>query len=315
MPELPEVETVARGLNKIILGEVVKEVKVLRDESVGHPTKTQFERLLKGHAFENATRRGKYIVIDLSHGAKLVVHLRMSGRLVVRKKFGEPSFLRVRILLESGRELHYEDMRVFGRLWYVPQGAAVNEVVSGIGDLGVEPLTDLTAEYLHKAFKKKSQPIKNTLLDQRIIAGIGNIYADESLFLSGINPLRPASSLKKDEIEVLVQQIIKVLERAIELGGSSLRDYSNLEGVNGNYQDTSQVYGREGEKCKKCKTKIERTKLAGRSSHYCPKCQPVSKKILDAHNSAAEILSESRKSKTTAAKKTAPRAISRRKSK
>lgn len=321
MPELPEVETVARGLNKIITGERVKDVEVLRQDSIAYPLKkAEFERLLKGHVFQRAWRRGKYIVIELSEGARLVVHLRMSGRLVVRhlgacragsrasqpwrsqpgnpksqrlsrssagvpassmrsSRDSQPNFLRVRILLESGRELHFEDMRVFGRLWYVPAGSKLEKVVSGLGQLGVEPLSELTSDYLFEALKGKRQPIKSALLDQRIIAGIGNIYADEALFLSGINPQCPAGDLSLSQVERLIANINSVLCRAIELGGSTLRDYQDIEGVNGNYQDTAKVYGRKGESCRNClRGKIERVKLAGRSSYYCPNCQPLNGK-------------------------------------
>ncbi len=300
MPELPEVETVARGLNAHLQGEVVRSVEVLRDDSVGYPEVEPFKRLLKGHAFGLATRRGKYIVISLSSDASLVVHLRMSGRLVLREKpvtAKQSNFVRVRIVLESGRELHYEDMRVFGRLWYVPADLSVESVVSGIGALGVEPLTDLSVDYLVEAFRGKKQPIKNTLLDQRIIAGIGNIYADESLYLAGINPLVPAGKLKRDQISVLRDRVIEVLTRSIELGGTTLRDYQNLTGVNGNYQNAANVYGREDEKCHECGSLIERIKLAGRSSHFCPKCQPVSTALRRAHEAAAQALLDSREQK------------------
>ncbi len=304
MPELPEVETVVRGLNSMILGEVVKSVDVLREDSVGHPAAKQFAKLLVGHEFGLSQRRGKYIVTSLSKGAHMVVHLRMSGRLVLReephtpqkiKKLVENDFLRIRIALESGRELHYEDMRVFGRIWYIPKSDTVGGIVPGIAALGVEPLTDLTVDYLIEAFRSKSQPVKNTLLDQRIIAGIGNIYADESLFLSGINPLLPSGSLKKQQVEVLVGKIIEVLSRSIELGGTTLRDYQNLSGVNGDYQNAAWVYGRAKETCSVCEDIIERVKLAGRSSHYCPTCQPVSKTILRRHETASRALKESKR--------------------
>ena len=324
MPELPEVETVARGLNKFIVGETVKAVEVLRKDSIGYPEIDEFKRLLKGHTFENATRRGKYIIINLSANAALVVHLRMSGRLVLKEKSQtakdikesvEKNFLRVRILLESGKELHYEDMRVFGRLWYVPNGSTVEDVVSGIVSLGVEPLSHLTAEYMHDAFRGKNQPIKNALLDQRIIAGIGNIYADESLFLASINPLLPAGKLKMEQLVVLSKKIVEVLARSIELGGTTLRDYSNLSGVNGDYQNAAHVYGRTNEKCSTCGTKIERVKLAGRSSHFCPKCQPVSRSIRKAHEAAAAALKEqqreTRESKVGAAKTRESKAVTR----
>ncbi len=300
MPELPEVETVVRGLNKFIVGEVVEAVDVLRKDSVGYPDVKQFTNLLVGHEIGRSERRGKYIVTGLSDGAHMVVHLRMSGRLVLKEEHHTPQkvdFLRIRLALESGRELHYEDMRVFGRIWYVPKAHTVGGIVPGIVGLGVEPLTDLTVDYLAEAFDGKSQPVKNTLLDQRIIAGIGNIYADESLFLAGVNPLLPAGSLKNEQIEVLIGKIVQVLSRAIELGGTTLRDYQNLTGVNGDYQNAAWVYGREHESCTVCADKIERVKLAGRSAHFCPTCQPVSKAIRRKHEAASRALKEARNAK------------------
>lgn len=323
MPELPEVETVARGLNKFIIGEKVKSVHVLRKDSVGYPDVAGFAQQLIGHSFELATRRGKYIIVRLVPDAALVVHLRMSGRLVLKdkpqteKQIKESilkNFLRVRIVLESGKELHYEDMRVFGRLWFVPGDEQVEDVVRGIAALGVEPLSDLTPEYLKEAFKNKNQPVKNTLLDQRIIAGIGNIYADESLFLARINPLQPAGKLKAEQLVILTEKIMHVLSRSIELGGTTLRDYQNLSGVNGDYQNAAHVYGRTNEKCSTCGTKIERVKLAGRSSHFCPKCQPVSATIRRAHELAAAALKEAQKL-SKVAKETASAAKSVSKSK
>lgn len=277
MPELPEVETVASGLRKLLIGETIKGAQVLREQSVAYPlNKRKFCQALCARRVVSVSRRGKYLLIDLSEGDMLVVHLRMSGRLLVKKAGAPPDrFLRVKIALESGKELHFEDMRVFGRIWYVPERAALLDIVSGIKSLGVEPLDDLDFSYLKKRLEGKSQPIKNALLDQRIIAGIGNIYADESLFLAGIRPNRKAGSLKPAETKRLVATVKSVLSEAIEQGGSTLRDYRKADGVNGNYQSQAWVYGRFAQDCRKCGSgaKIERIKLAGRSTHYCPKCQ------------------------------------------
>jgi formamidopyrimidine-DNA glycosylase len=302
MPELPEVETVARGLDRHVRGERISAVEVFRNDSIGYPDVSRFKRSLPGHSFEAAGRRGKYILAELSSDARLVVHLRMSGRLILKdrpvkgarlKELVEKAFLRVRIVFESGRELHFEDMRVFGRLWYVGPKERVEKIIPGLAALGVEPLSDLDGSYLARVFSGKSQPVKNALLDQRVIAGIGNIYADESLFLSGINPLLPAGKLKRQELDNLAGNIVEVLERSIELGGTTLRDYKSLAGANGNYQNTAFVYGREGESCTICGATIERVKLAGRSAHFCPRCQPVSAGIRAAHEAAAKALKQS----------------------
>jgi formamidopyrimidine-DNA glycosylase len=276
MPELPEVETVCRGLQLQLPGAIISEVDVLRDASIGYPSVDEFIEQLQNHRFESVARRGKYILINLDRGAGLACHLRMSGRLLVMdEKKPAGKFLRVRIGLKGGRELRFEDMRVFGRLWYVPAGKTFIDVIPTLGELGVEPLDEMSGAILVNLFANKKQAIKSALLDQRLIAGIGNIYADESLYQSGINPLRPAGSVKKAELDKLATEIQKVLKLAIKNRGSTLRDYTDSEGVNGNYQNKAGVYGRAGQACRTCKNPIERIKIGGRSSHFCLKCQPV----------------------------------------
>jgi formamidopyrimidine-DNA glycosylase len=279
MPELPEVETVRRGLARALPGEEIVSVKVLRPQSIEYPTAEQFSKLLPGHKFGEINRRGKYLLLSLDHEAGLAVHLRMSGRLLVTEQRRKPEqHLRVKIKLSGGKELRFEDMRVFGRLWYVPAGKQFHEIIPGLADLGVEPLENLTAAYLKEAFDRKTQAIKSALLDQTIIAGIGNIYADEALFEAGINPLRSAQDLTSPELEQLVDRIRLVLARAIELGGSSIKDYRDASGVNGSYQHEALVYGRTGEPCRRCESTIERVKLVGRSTHFCKLCQPRSRR-------------------------------------
>jgi formamidopyrimidine-DNA glycosylase len=276
LPELPEVETVCRGLQLQLPGAMVSEVEVLRDDSIGYPSVEEFIDQLPGHKFESVVRRGKYILINLDRGAGLACHLRMSGRLLVMKDLKQVGrFLRVRIGLKDGRELRFEDMRVFGRLWYVPPGKTFIDVIPTLAELGVEPLDEMSCVLLESLFDGKKQPIKSALLDQRLIAGIGNIYADESLYQAGINPLRPAGTVKKVELEKLAGEIQKVLKRAIKHRGSTLSDYTDSEGVNGNYQNKAGVYGREGLACRTCQSAIERVKIAGRSSHFCLNCQPL----------------------------------------
>lgn len=277
MPELPEVETVRRGLQKQLPGLTISAAKVLRPESIGHPSPSAFAKQIVNHTFQSIDRRGKYLLINLSDGAGLAVHLRMSGRMLIvdsgkSKKPGP--HVRVTLTMNGGKQLWFEDMRVFGRMWYVAPGESFDDIVSGLADLGIEPLQgQLNAKYLKSAFSNRKQPIKSALLDQTVIAGIGNIYADESLHISGVAPTAPANSLSNKQYGILAENIIAVLANAIELGGSSIRDYVNSEGVNGNYQHSAFVYGREGKPCTKCKTVISRIKLAGRSSHFCPRCQ------------------------------------------
>ena len=274
MPELPEVEIVRLGLSRKLPGRKIKKTTVLREASVGHPHADQFSRLVTGHTFHEVKRRGKYLLIDLDKGAGLAVHLRMSGRLLMdpKAKVSAPH-VRIRFDLDNGEKLLFEDMRVFGRIWYIPKGKTFEEIIPTLAELGPEPLDDSGPEQLAQALKKRSQSIKTALLDQTVIAGIGNIYADECLYLAKIHPLRPARDVSAAELKVLRRKISFVLRQAIELGGSTLRNYTDSSGVNGNYQSSSLVYGRAGQPCRTCKTPIARLKIAGRSAHFCPKCQ------------------------------------------
>lgn len=276
MPELPEVETVKRGLSKQLPGRKITAVKVLREASVETPDVASFKRSLKSRIFTKIERRGKYLLFFLETGDGLVIHLRMSGRLLLMPSSSKkPPYLRVEFSLDDGNSLFFDDMRVFGRVWYVPAGNTFESIVSGLQNLGPEPLESLHVNYLGQALRNKSQPIKATLLDQTVIAGIGNIYADEALHLAGINPSRPAKTLSSSELKTLIRRIQEVLSNAIVLGGSTLRNYTNESGVNGNYQHEAYVYGRNGAACRLCKTTIQRVRLAGRSSHFCPQCQPL----------------------------------------
>jgi formamidopyrimidine-DNA glycosylase len=275
LPELPEVETVCRGLRAKILGDTIESVEVLRKDSIGYPAVAEFTRAVPGHTFESVSRRGKYILIGMNKTTGLAVHLRMSGQLLLIEKKAPPDkFLRVRMRLKSGRELHFADMRVFGRIWYVPSGKSFEEVIPTLAELGAEPLDGLTGLALQEVFARRTQAIKSALLDQRLLAGVGNIYADESLFHAKINPLRPAGSLKLKELDRLAEEVKNVLSRAIALGGTTFSDFKNSEGVNGNYQHDAWVYGRTGIGCRTCEVAIVRVKIGGRSSHYCPQCQP-----------------------------------------
>lgn len=287
MPELPEVETVRRGLLGHLPGRRIASVQVFRPQSIELPAPRTFAARLKNVEFRDVRRRGKYLLLDLSAGM-LVVHLRMSGKLLFvrsaseasasadKRTAGNTTFLtpyeRVRFNLVGESKLIFDDMRVFGRVWYLAEGKTEQEI-SGIADLGPEPLPSLCARYLSQKLANKSQAIKTALLDQTIVAGIGNIYADEILHLSGILPSRSAGSLTGREIAKVIENTTRVLEHAILAGGSTIRDYKNSEGVNGNYQGQAFVYGRKGSPCRQCKSPVERIKLGGRSSHYCPSCQ------------------------------------------
>lgn len=278
MPELPEVETVRRGLMTYLPGKLIKSVSVFRERTVGYPDVSGFSQKLCGHRFVDTQRRGKYLLLTLDKGAVLCVHLGMSGRLLIAKsKAPVGQHVRALIQIDDGCDLRFDDPRVFGHLWYIPKGKRPEQIISGLAQMGVEPFDDLSATYLQQAFKQRKQAIKGLLLNQQVIAGIGNIYADESLFKAGINPLRSVRSLSYLELEILTENIKQVLNHAIDLGGSTLRNYTDSRGVNGNYQEESLVYGRTGKPCHSCGESIRRVVIAGRSSHFCPQCQPDTK--------------------------------------
>ena len=275
VPELPEVDTICRGLQKLLVNATVKSLKVLRTDSVAYPEVADFVRLLRGRTFCSVGRRGKYLLFQLSENTGLAAHLRMSGRFLVSPAGqAEPDHVRVRFDLSDGRRLFFADTRVFGRLWFVPEGRSFEDIVPALRELGPEPLSGLKPQHLQACFAGKSRSVKAALLDQTIVAGIGNIYADESLYRARINPDRAAGDLSLAELKRLCKEIVCVLSNAIELRGSSLQNYTDANGVNGNYQLYSLVYGRAGEPCRRCKSKIERIKLSGRATHFCPRCQP-----------------------------------------
>jgi formamidopyrimidine-DNA glycosylase len=308
VPELPEVETVRRGLNQLTLGQVILGGDVLLHRTIAHPVSiAEFLDGLTGAAIAQWHRRGKYLLAefvypwDVQNSIKaedrrqevegkqqpsnthpsstlpawLGVHLRMTGQLLWLGQ-DEPlqKHCRVRIFFEHQRELRFVDQRTFGHLWWVPPGVPPETIITGLARLGPEPLsTEFSVEYLAKQLHKRDRPIKNALLDQAIVAGIGNIYADEALFLSNIPPTTFCSKLKPRHIQRLHTAIVQVLQDAIDAKGTTFSDFRDVEGINGNYGHVAWVYGRDGQPCRTCTTSIVRVKLAGRSAHFCPQCQ------------------------------------------
>jgi formamidopyrimidine-DNA glycosylase len=283
MPELPEVETIRIGLNQTTIGRQIEGGEVLLPRTIAHPDESaSFVSALAGKAFVEWQRRGKYLLAKLSDRAYLGVHLRMTGRMLWLDR-GTPVHKHTRVRLFCGdRELRFDDQRTFGQMWWVPPKTKVEKIITGLQNLGVEPFDlKFTSAYLAEKLSKSSgthpagnRPIKNALLDQAIVAGIGNIYADESLFLSKIHPQYPARQLQPSQITALHAAIIKVLSDGISNGGSTFSNFQDVTGSRGNYIDMAWVFRRTGQACKVCSTAIERIKLAGRSSHFCPNCQP-----------------------------------------
>ncbi|MGK7877507.1 MAG: DNA-formamidopyrimidine glycosylase [Xenococcaceae cyanobacterium] len=281
MPELPEVETIRRGLNQLTLGQEIRGGEVLLERTLAYPFSVkEFWRGIEGGAIADWQRRGKYLLAQLSSPSSqgagwLGIHLRMSGQLLWLNR-DEPlqKHARVRLFLGETQELRFVDTRTFGKLWWVPATQTPEKIITGLQKLGPEPFSsEFSLEYLTQKLQKSRRNIKTLLLDQALVAGIGNIYADEALFKSGIRPEAIAGDLSTEQIEHLRTAIIEVLQTAIDKGGTTFSDFLNVMGVNGNYGGVAWVYGRRGEPCRVCGSPIEQIKLAGRSAHFCPQCQ------------------------------------------
>ncbi|MEW5761675.1 MAG: bifunctional DNA-formamidopyrimidine glycosylase/DNA-(apurinic or apyrimidinic site) lyase [Bacillota bacterium] len=272
MPELPEVETVVRNLQESLPGLSIVRVEVLLPKVVAFPDSAAFRTALPGKAFVDIRRRGKYIIAHLTGGAALVVHLRMSGQLVYQPDGGPlPKHTHIVWHLSRGR-LRFTDARQFGRVWLVP--AAGLDLVPGLRDLGPEPLDgDFNPEALGRALAGRRRNIKAVLLDQTLVAGLGNIYTDEALHRARIHPGRPAGSLTAHETRALYRAIREVLTEGIAHRGTSVRDYVDGTGREGAFQNLLRVYGRENQPCPRCGAPVARTRIAGRGTYYCPKCQ------------------------------------------
>jgi formamidopyrimidine-DNA glycosylase len=285
VPELPEVETVRRGLNQVTLGQEILGGDVLLDRTIAYPVSlVDFLEGLCGATIAQWHRRGKYLLAELvkadtalspQPAGWLGVHLRMTGQLLwLDRSAALQKHCRVRLFFANQRELRFVDQRTFGQLWWVPPGKRPEDIIVGLASLGPEPLSpNFSLNYLSEQLCKRHRPIKNALLDQALIAGIGNIYADEALFLSKINPQALCVDLKPRHIKRLHAAVVQVLEEAIAAKGTTFSNFRNVEGINGNYGSVAWVYDREGVSCRVCGTPIKRVKLAGRSAHFCPKCQ------------------------------------------
>ena len=291
MPELPEVETVRRGLEQKLNNFIIKKVEVCRDTTVAFPfNKEEFIEGLEKSLLYKWNRRGKYLIAELKevqnenaqfllenskNNGFLVVHLRMTGYFKFIENSSHPcKHTRIRFFDKNNNELRYIDVRSFGQMWWINKGLSPNKIIKGLGSLGPEPFSkEFDANYLKKVISKRSKSIKAILLDQTIVAGIGNIYADESLYSAGISPFREARTIKKNELIRLKESIVTVLKKSIGSGGTTFSDFRDLEGENGNFGLQTNVYRRTGKECRKCGNLIERQKITGRSTHWCPKCQ------------------------------------------
>ena len=281
MPELPEVETVRKGLDNLLKGFFIERIEVLKERSIASSGGSKnFVKNVQYSYLGNWDRRGKYLIGSLHAKEKesqgfIVVHLRMTGQFKFQKKQIIPcKHTRVRFFDNAGNELRFIDIRNFGQMWYVPPTKSISEIVPGIKRLGPEPFSDdFNSVYLEKYFKNRSRSIKSALLDQATVAGVGNIYADETLFDAGINPKTKSMNLKSSELKKICKSLVKILNTSIGKGGTTFSDFRDLEGVNGNYGGEAWVYRRTGKSCRRCGEKILRDKICGRSTHWCPNCQ------------------------------------------
>jgi len=268
VPELPEVETIRRQLAPRLEGRVLQRVEIL-DPRLTRPFDLfEVAEELEGDRIVAVERRGKYLVLRLESGFVLLVHLRMTG------SFGfEPvSHERAVVQLDDGTRLTYRDVRRFGT-WLVLEGADVDPYIAAKN--GPEPLgAEFTTEWLASRLAVRRAPLKAVLLDQRVVAGLGNIYADEALWRARLSPLRAANSIAADEVRLLHRAIRAALRTGIERQGASLRDYAAPDGSPGAMQSEFRVYGRDGEPCPRCGTTIAKTRVGGRGTWYCPRCQP-----------------------------------------
>ena len=274
MPELPEVETTLRGISPHIQGKTVADV-VLRQTKLRWQINPQLAELLAGQEVLSCRRRAKYLIIGFATGI-LLIHLGMSGSLRIftdgDTRIDHPDkHDHADIVFADGTVLRYHDPRKFGAiLWY--EGIAEHHPL--LEKLGPEPLSDdFSADYLYQKFKTQKRAVKLALMDNAVVVGVGNIYANESLFKSGISPHRPADKVKKKECAVLVETIKSVLQRAIETGGSTLRDFVNSDGKSGYFQQEYKVYGKTDQPCAHCGTPIAKTVIGQRGTFYCPVCQ------------------------------------------
>lgn len=273
MPEMPEVETIRRGLTKYIVGKKLVQADVLLPRQLRAPQLVEtFQSMVVGRTLERIDRRGKYLLCEFGD-VVMVIHLGMTGQLYYSAdEVVDKTYVRCLFRFDSGEYLVFADIRTFGGVYAMARKEM--SLIKGLATLGEEPLTaGFTADYLTGRLAKRKSAIKAFLLDQRQVSGLGNIYVDEALFDAGILPTRRADSLSREETERLVKSINRVIADGIRDGGTTFRDYRNGVGGMGDHQNHLSVYGRTGEQCRVCHAPIERCVIGGRGTHYCPTCQ------------------------------------------
>lgn len=274
MPELPEVETVKETLKKLVIGKKIVNVTINYDNIIEYPIVDTFKKEIINETINDIKRRGKWLVFDLDK-YYLLSHLRMEGKYFFKQKSDEHlKHEHVIFHFSDKTELRYLDSRKFGKMHLIEKNKAYNQ--KPLNELGLEPWDEkLSIEYLKEKYKNKKLPIKTVILDQSIIVGIGNIYADEILFLSKINPLKKSFELNDEELSNIIKYTKEILDNAILNGGTTIRSYESSEGVHGRFQQNLLVHNRENDECPNCYDKIVKIKVGGRGTYYCPNCQKL----------------------------------------
>lgn len=272
MPELPEVENVRNGLKQLITGKTIRKVRVLWTNIIKDPAVPEFKKRIEGQKIEDIRRQGKFLLFILTHDV-LISHLRMEGKYRLEgPDVPLTKHTHVVFELDTEEELRYLDVRKFGKMSLVEKEKL--EAHPSIRNLGPEPEDEtLDTDHLAEALKKTERLVKACLLDQTIVAGIGNIYADEILYDAYIHPERKGKDLDRNEIKRLRDSIVSIMNKAVEKGGTTIRTYSNAYGAEGSYQEYLSVYGKTEEECPRCHHAIQKIKVAQRGTHYCPECQ------------------------------------------
>lgn len=275
MPELPEVETIRKTLSHLVLDKQIEDVSIYWSNIIQYPEDDEEFRIkVRDERITNIARRGKFLLFYLEEYV-LVSHLRMEGKYKIVSK-DEPLIKHTHVVFHftDGTDMRYEDVRKFGTMHVFPIGEEFKK--KPLNQLGPDPFeTTYTPEYVKERLSKTSRTIKATLLDQTIIAGLGNIYVDEVLFLANIHPERRSHTLTEQEIETIYIKAKEVLQHAIDLGGTTIRSYVDGKGEMGMFQQELYAYGQDGKPCDHCGTLIEKIKVAGRGTHYCPECQSL----------------------------------------
>ncbi len=272
MPEKPEVMTVVDKLKPELIGKTITKCNIYWDNIIAYPTTDQFKKKIINQKIHDINTRGKFIVISLNDYS-LLIHLRMEGKFMFRKEGDSiTKHEHVEFIFNDKTSMRYHDVRKFGKMYLLNKEDTYN--VKPLCELGLEYYDpNLTKEYLYDKLQKKSLPIKTVLLDQSIITGIGNIYDDEILFMSGISPLRKSNTITKEECSKIINNTKEVLNHAYHLGGTTIKSFTSSEGVHGLFQNELLVHGKGGENCPQCGSILIKTKIGGRGTHYCKKCQ------------------------------------------